>query len=104
VRRLALTRLAALGTLSRSAGEGGPGPHPNSPPLAGEGQGGGCVGEGDGCIVEPAIQASTARRLRRFNRTAPRKMATAATMIGISAMSRNSSPAFRRLMLLRSAA
>ena len=58
----ALTRFAALSTLSRgagegpeprlkllsrTAGEGGPSPLPNPPPLAGEGMGGGLVGEGN---------------------------------------------------------
>jgi hypothetical protein len=32
-----LTRLAALGTLSRTAGKGGPSPLPFPPPRAGEG-------------------------------------------------------------------
>ena len=40
-----LTRLAALGTLSRTAGEGGPSPH-GSAQSAARGQAPGLVGEG----------------------------------------------------------
>jgi hypothetical protein len=47
-----LTCLAPLGPLSRSAGEGGPGPLPNNPPPhAGEGMGGGWVGEGGAAFI-----------------------------------------------------
>src|SRR5689334_22126814 len=51
-----LTRLAPLGSLSRTAGEGEPAPHPNPPPQAGEGMGGGLAGEGKFllCRVAPS--------------------------------------------------
>jgi hypothetical protein len=48
--RLALTRLAALGTLSRTAGEEGPAPTPPSPARGG-GLGWGVVGEGRAAAV-----------------------------------------------------
>ena len=51
-----------------------------------------------------AAHASTVRRRRRFRRTAPTMIATTATMIGISAISRNSSPCFSCWILLRKAA
>ncbi len=48
--------------------------------------------------------ASAVRRRRRLRRTAPTTIATIATRIGTSAMSKNSRPPFSRWILLRNAA